>query len=95
LWYGIFVFECYLDISVLEDVGNIPHFRAVTCKCGPFRVVYVFLLVWFLAGSVTLCLLLEFGYTFVGKVVICWFCMVFYSYVGLSFVSGRESIQVM
>jgi len=33
-------------------------------------VLFVFLLVWFLAGRVTLCLLFEFGYKFVGETVI-------------------------
>jgi len=50
---------------VFEEVGYFPHFRAVICKCGPFCAVYVFLFVCFLAGSVTLYLLFEFGYQFV------------------------------
>ena len=31
------------DIRLFEEVGYFPHFGAVICKCGPFRVVYVFL----------------------------------------------------
>jgi hypothetical protein len=37
------IFESYLGIHLFEVVGYFPHFGAVICKCGPLRVVYVFL----------------------------------------------------
>jgi len=55
---------------VFKEFGYFPHFRTIICKCGPFRVILVFLLVWFLAGSVTLYFLFEVGDQFVGEVVI-------------------------
>ena len=70
LWYVIVIFECYINIGVFEEAGYFSHFRTIVCKCGQFRVILVFLIVWFLAGSVTLYLLFEVGYRFVGKVVI-------------------------
>ena len=58
-------------MRVFEEVGYFPHFGAVICKSGPFRVAYVFLPVWFLVGYVTLYLLFKVGYQFVGEVVAC------------------------
>ena len=78
---------------MFEDVGYIPHFRAVTYKCGQFRVVSFLFGFWRVVLRFVCCLSLVI--ILLGKLLLrAMLCMVFL-YVRLSFVSGIESIQLM
>jgi hypothetical protein len=72
---------------VLEEVGDFSDFRIVICKCGPFFTVFVFLVVWLLADGVTLYLVFEIIYQFIGEVVVVCSSLNTFQFICLSFFS--------